>query len=225
MRRSQLGTERAELPLRALACIGVILTILCSRCDSFVCTRPLSLGRSPGLHADSVRPDWASTRRSRSRTSASTTTSSTTPTDPKRDFTMTVTPRAPGAAAGRQDAAGRGRVATGLVYFKKFDDERSIDYAARGRVDARSRLVSALCPGIAARHPGAAQRRAGCARAADRDDLAVGARPSFSPKTGIRVRCSHDRAGVRRRHVLRWGAVSRTLNSGARTSRAAWSST
>ena len=90
-------------------------------------------------------------------------------TDPKRDFTMTVTPRLQARLrSGKMLLSGT--VATGLVYYQKFDDERSIDYAARRACRLRPRVVPALCAGIAARHAGAAQRRAGCARAAHTDD-------------------------------------------------------
>jgi hypothetical protein len=55
-------------------------------------------------------------------------------TDPKRDFTMTVTPRLQ-ARLQTGKVLLSGAVATGLVYYQKYDDERSIDYATDGRVD------------------------------------------------------------------------------------------
>ena len=54
--------------------------------------------------------------------------------EPKRDFTMTVTPRLQARLRGGRMLLS-GTVATGLVYYKEFDDERSIDYTAQGRVD------------------------------------------------------------------------------------------
>ncbi len=54
--------------------------------------------------------------------------------DPKRDFTMTVTPRLQARLRSGKVLLS-GTVATGLVYYQKYDDERSIDYAADGRVD------------------------------------------------------------------------------------------
>jgi Putative beta-barrel porin 2 len=55
-------------------------------------------------------------------------------TDPKRDFTMTVTPRLQSRfRTGKVLLSGT--VATGLVYYQTYDDERSIDYTADGRVD------------------------------------------------------------------------------------------
>jgi hypothetical protein len=54
--------------------------------------------------------------------------------DPKSDFTMTVTPRLQ-ARLRAQRALFAGSVATGLVYFQTYDEERSIDYITDGRVD------------------------------------------------------------------------------------------
>lgn len=54
--------------------------------------------------------------------------------DPKRDFTMTVTPRLQ-ARVRTGKVLLSGTVATGLVYYQRYDDERSIDYATDGRVD------------------------------------------------------------------------------------------
>jgi hypothetical protein len=54
--------------------------------------------------------------------------------DPKRDFTMTVTPRLQARLRGGRMLLS-GTVATGLVYYKELDEERSIDYTAEGRVD------------------------------------------------------------------------------------------
>lgn len=55
-------------------------------------------------------------------------------TDPKRDFTMTVTPRLQARLRSGKVLLS-GTVATDLVYYQEHDDERSIDYAADGRVD------------------------------------------------------------------------------------------
>jgi hypothetical protein len=55
-------------------------------------------------------------------------------TDPKSDFTATVTPRLQARLrAGRMLLSGS--AATGFVYYHEFDDERSIDYATDGRAD------------------------------------------------------------------------------------------
>ena len=55
-------------------------------------------------------------------------------TDPKRDFTATVTPRLQARLRSGKVLLS-GAVGTGLVYYQKYDDQRSIDYAADGRVD------------------------------------------------------------------------------------------
>ena len=48
--------------------------------------------------------------------------------DPQSDFTMTVTPRLQARLrSGKVSLSGA--LATGLVYYQKFDDQRSIDYA------------------------------------------------------------------------------------------------
>jgi hypothetical protein len=53
---------------------------------------------------------------------------------PKSDFTMTVTPRLQARVRSGKVLLS-GAAATGLVYYRKYDDERSIDWAADGRVD------------------------------------------------------------------------------------------
>lgn len=56
------------------------------------------------------------------------------PTDPRSDFTLTATPKVVARLrSGRLLVSGG--LATGLVYYQKFDDERSIDYATDGRAD------------------------------------------------------------------------------------------
>jgi hypothetical protein len=54
--------------------------------------------------------------------------------EPKSDFTMTVTPRLQARLRSGKVLLS-GAAATGLVYYRKYDDERSIDWAADGRVD------------------------------------------------------------------------------------------
>jgi hypothetical protein len=55
--------------------------------------------------------------------------------DPRSDFTMTTTPKMQGRLrSGRLLLAGS--LATGFVYYQKFSDERSIDYATDARADA-----------------------------------------------------------------------------------------
>jgi hypothetical protein len=54
--------------------------------------------------------------------------------EPKSDFTMTVTPRLQ-ARLRSSKVLLSGGLATGLVYYRKYDDERSVDWAADARVD------------------------------------------------------------------------------------------
>ena len=56
-------------------------------------------------------------------------------TNPQSDVTITVTPRVQ-ARLRTARVLWSGAIGTGLVYFKEFDAERSIDYEADGRVDA-----------------------------------------------------------------------------------------
>jgi putative beta-barrel porin BBP2 len=55
--------------------------------------------------------------------------------DPQRDFTFTATPKVQARLRSGRLILG-GILATGLVYYQKFDDQRSIDYSAQGRGDA-----------------------------------------------------------------------------------------
>ncbi len=124
-------TRGAELQLRALTCISV-LTILCigttvSYAQTIGTTDPLEsmpirlgvLGLSPTLAITNLGIDDNIFNDA---------------TDPERDFTMTVTPRLQARLRSGKLLLS-GAVATGLVYYQKYDDERSIDYAADGRVD------------------------------------------------------------------------------------------
>jgi hypothetical protein len=55
--------------------------------------------------------------------------------DPKSDFTSTVTPKLQARLRGGRVLL-TGAIATGFVYYQKYDDERSVDYTTDGRVDA-----------------------------------------------------------------------------------------
>ena len=83
-------------------------------------------------------------------------------TDPKSDFTMTVAPRLQ-ARLRSGNLLFSGSAATGLVYYQKFDDQRSVDYATDGRMDVDSWLAAPLCAGIVSRHARTAQCRNRCA--------------------------------------------------------------
>ena len=109
--------------------------------------------------------------------------------DPKRDFTMTVTPRLQARLRSGKVLLS-GTVATGLVYYQKYDDERSIDYAADGRVDFDFGWFQPYALGVAARHARAAECRAGRARPAARRRRWRGRREGAA--------LAEDRARVRR---------------------------
>ena len=54
--------------------------------------------------------------------------------DPQQDFTLTATPRLQARLrSGRMLLSGT--LASGFVYYQKFDDQRSIDYSTQGRAD------------------------------------------------------------------------------------------
>jgi hypothetical protein len=118
--------------LRATTCIGLI-TILCTHATiSYAQTAPPAdpletmpirlgpLGLSPTLTVTNFGVDSNIFNDS---------------TNPQSDFTITVTPRVQ-ARLRTARVLWSGAIGTGLVYFKEFDAERSIDYEADGRVDA-----------------------------------------------------------------------------------------
>ncbi len=105
-------------------------------------------------------------------------------TDPKRDFTMTVTPRLQARLRSGKVLLS-GVVATGLVYYQKYDDERSIDYTADGRVDVDLGWFQpyALASWIDTRERLNAELDVRAPRT--ETTLAGGARALLSPKTGL----------------------------------------
>ena len=175
------GTQGAELQLRALTCIGV-LTILCiSTTVSYAQTSssadPLEsmpfrfgpIGISPTLAItnfgvdDNIFNDAAA---------------------PKRDFTMTVTPRLQARMrSGKMLLSGV--FATGLVYYQKYDDERSIDYATDGRADFDLGWFQpyALASLLDTRERLNAELDVRAPRT--QTTLAAGAKALLSPKTGL----------------------------------------
>jgi hypothetical protein len=56
------------------------------------------------------------------------------PVDPKSDFTFTATPTMTARLRSGRVLVG-GALSTGLVYYQQFDDERSMDYSTRSRLD------------------------------------------------------------------------------------------
>ena len=105
-------------------------------------------------------------------------------TEPKRDFTMTVTPRLQARLRSGKVLLS-GAVATGLVYYQKYDDERSIDYAADGRVDFDLGWFQpyALASLLDTRERLNAELDVRAPRT--QTTLAAGAKALLSPKTGL----------------------------------------
>jgi hypothetical protein len=105
-------------------------------------------------------------------------------TDPKKDFTMTVTPRLQARLRSAKVLLS-GAVATGLVYYQKFDDERSVDYAADGRVDVDLGWLRpyALASYLDTRERLNAELDARAPRT--QTTVAAGTRVTLSPKTGL----------------------------------------
>ena len=104
--------------------------------------------------------------------------------DPKRDFTMTVTPRLQARLRSGKVLLS-GTVATGLVYYQKYDDERSIDYGADGRVDVDFGWFQpyALASLLDTRERLNAELDARAPRT--QTTLAAGTKVVLSPKTGL----------------------------------------
>lgn len=105
-------------------------------------------------------------------------------TDPKSDFTMTVTPRLQARMRSGKFLLS-GAVSTGLVYYQKFDDERSIDYATDGRVDVDLGWLQpyALASYLDTRERLNAELDVRAPRT--QTTVAVGTRVALSAKTGL----------------------------------------
>jgi hypothetical protein len=195
--------------LRAIPCIGLI-TILCTHATFSYAqdtppTDPLEtmpirlgpLGLSPTLTITNFGVDSNIFNDSA---------------NPQRDFTMTVTPRVQ-ARLRNARVLWSGALATGLVYYKEFDEERSVDYESEGRVDvdlnwfrpyARAQVLDTrerLNAELDARAP------------RTQTTVAGGARVVLSPKFGLVVDARH--AGLRSSEGTLFEGVplSRTLNS------------
>ncbi len=128
------GTERAKLSLRATTCI-LAITLLSLGVTEVSAQDPTSpdplegmpirlgpVGVSPTLTITNFGIDSNVFNDS---------------VDPQQDFTLTATPKVLARVrAGR--AALSGSLATGLVYYQKFEDERAMEYATEGRVDVET---------------------------------------------------------------------------------------
>lgn len=138
------------------------------------------------------------------------------PADPRSDFTLTATPKvAARLRSGRLLLSGA--LATGLVYYQTFDDERSIDYAGDGRADLDFGWF----------HPYASARRLDTKDRLNAEldlraprvsvNLAAGARVRASALTGFRVEARRASVTFDEASVFDGVPLSQTLNSDATT--------
>lgn len=136
--------------------------------------------------------------------------------DPQSDFTLTATPRVVARVRGGRLRLS-GSLATGLVYYQEFEDERSIDYAADGgadldlgwfqpyasarRLDTKDRLNAELdlrAPRLSV-------------------NLAAGARVLTSPRTGFRMEARRASVTFDEAAVFEGVPLSQTLDSDTTT--------
>lgn len=136
--------------------------------------------------------------------------------NPQSDFTMIVTPRVQ-ARLRNGKILWSGALATGLVYYKKFDDERSIDYASDGRIDLDLDWFRPFA--LAMIHDTRERLNVELDVRAPRTQttLATGGRVTMSPKTGVVYDIRH--AGVQFADGVVFDGVplSQTLNSAVNT--------
>jgi len=137
-------------------------------------------------------------------------------TDPQRDFTMTVTPRLQARLRSGKVLLS-GTVATGLVYYKEFDDERSIDYTADGRVDVDLGWFQpyALASLLDTRERLNAELDVRAPRT--QTTLAAGTRVILSPKTGLVFDVRTAGLDFAEGTFFDGVPIARTLNSTTRT--------
>jgi hypothetical protein len=137
-------------------------------------------------------------------------------TEPKRDFTMTVTPRLQ-ARLRSNKVLFSGTVATGLVYYKEYADERSIDYTSDGRVDVDLGWFQpyTLASMLDTRERLNAELDVRAPRT--QTTLAVGARAVLSPKTGIVFDLRRAGLDFSESTFFEGIPLSQTLNSTTRT--------
>ena len=132
--------------------------------------------------------------------------------NPKSDFTFTTTPRMQARLRSGRLLVG-GSLATGLVYYQQFDEERSIDYSAQGRGDVDLGWFRPF---------------ARAERLDTRDRLSVeldiraprvstlvegGARAVFSPKTGVIVAARRSAVTFDQASIFDGVLLSETLNT------------
>jgi hypothetical protein len=134
------------------------------------------------------------------------------PVDPKSDFTFTATPTMTGRLRSGRLLVG-GALSTGLVYYQQFDDERSIDYSTKSRIDLDLGWFRPF---------GRADRLDTRDRLSLELDLRAprvstlvegGARAVISPKTGVTFAARRSTVTFDETSVFEGVALSETLNS------------
>ena len=136
--------------------------------------------------------------------------------NPQSDFTLTATPRVLGRLrSGRLLVSGA--LATGLVYYQKFDDERSIDYATDGRADLDlgwfKPYASAQRMDTKDRLNGELDLRAPRIST----NVAAGARVLATPRTGFRMEARRASVTFDEASIVDGVPLSETLNSDTTT--------
>jgi hypothetical protein len=132
--------------------------------------------------------------------------------DPKSDFTMTATPRMQARLrSGRLLLSGA--LGTGLVYYQRFDDERSIDYSTEGRADVD--LGSFRPYAFASRYDTRERLNVELDVRAPRaqTNLAAGGRYQTSPRTGLVFAARRSSVRFDEGALADGIPLSRTLNS------------
>jgi len=202
-------TERAELPLRAVTGLYVI-TFLLVHATGVLAQEPSStdpieampirfgpLGLSPTLKIANFGTDSNVFNEA---------------VDPKSDFTMTVTPRVQARLrSGRLLLSGA--LASGLNYYQKSADERSVDYEADGRADVD---LGRFRPYASASRIDTRERlNAELDLRAPRvqNSVAAGARVVATPRTGFVFDVRRSTVTFDEASVFNGVALSRTLNS------------
>ena len=134
------------------------------------------------------------------------------PSNPQRDFTMTATPKVQARVrSGRVLLSGS--LATGMNYYQKFSDERSVDYSADGRADVDLGWFKPY--GFMSRLDTHERLNAELDLRAPRvqNDVGIGARLQTSSRTSIVLDSRHSKLSFDEAAVFDGVPLSQTLNS------------
>jgi hypothetical protein len=136
--------------------------------------------------------------------------------DPKSDFTMIITPKIQ-ARLRQGRALWSGAISSGFVYFKRYDEERSVDFGTDGRFDIDLDWFRPYALAMLTDTHDRLNAELDIRAPRTQTTLAAGGRAVVSPKTGIVFDVRH--AGVQFAEGVLFEGVplSRTLNSGINT--------